>query len=119
MARKQTKFTTEARRPGEGNEYASHGAPSIFFSVSPCLRGEFFLRTSEGPRPISCGRVMCMICNDVIATPLISKIRTPHRFVAADFLGGTGDNDAAGFQQIGVIGEVQRERCVLLDQQDA
>src|SRR4051812_23949073 len=51
--------------------------------------------------------------------PSVTQVRTADRFVVADRLGAAGDDDAAGLQQVGVVGELERERRVLFDQQHA
>src|SRR5882724_2993253 len=42
----------------------------------------------------------------------IAQVGAAHRLVVADRLGGTGDDHAPGFQQVGVVGQAQRERSV-------
>src|SRR6266699_380488 len=50
---------------------------------------------------------------------LVSEIRTPHGVVAFDLSGGTGKHDPSGLDEVGTVGEVERQRGVLLDKQDA
>src|SRR5258706_7769433 len=48
---------------------------------------------------------------------LIPEIRPPDRLVLADLGRGAGDDEAAGLDEIGVVGEVEGEVGVLLDEQ--
>src|ERR1051326_5925443 len=50
---------------------------------------------------------------------LIPQIRAAHGFVVADVARRALDHEAPGLDQIGVVGKIERERGVLLDQQDA
>src|SRR5437773_88076 len=49
----------------------------------------------------------------------VAEVRAPDRLVVADRLGGPRHDDAAGLEQIGAVGQLERERRVLLDKQHA
>src|SRR5581483_4890430 len=65
-------------------------------------------RTGEGTLP----------CLDSVTTGSVSQIRAPHRLVVADHVGGTGNHRAPGLQDGDLLREIERERRILLHQQD-
>ena len=50
---------------------------------------------------------------------LVAEVGRAHGVVVPDFRGAAREHDAAGLDQVGAVGEVERHRRVLLDQQDA
>ena len=48
-------------------------------------------------------------------SPSIAEVRAADGVVAPDFFRRAADDDAAGLNQIGVVGEIEREVGVLLD----
>src|SRR5215213_10201561 len=67
-----------------------------------------------GPPPPSLRDVGGLMRTSFISVP---QIGAAHALVLADRLGGARHDDAAGLEEIGLVGEAERERGVLLDEQ--
>src|SRR5580704_1220407 len=52
-----------------------------------------------------------------IAAPSIAEIGAADLRIVGQRLGGSGHDDVTGFEEVGLIGQFQRERRVLFDQE--
>src|SRR5918999_5271920 len=64
-------------------------------------------------------RTCCRKSSMAFLGPSIAEIRAPDALIFPDVGGLAGENDPSGLEQVGMLGEIERESRVLLDDQHA